>query len=84
MDLYVSREHRFSIGRDLRTGLPYVSIPVSNRMADYEEFYTIDEATFDRYMADPMSALDFVARCRARLEDVRLVFAPGSDRGVAG
>ncbi len=82
-DLWYSKEHRFSLGRDLKSGTPFISIPVSNRLVDYEEFYEIDEATLECFLLDPMAALPLVARCRARLEDGRLILPPGTDRGVA-
>jgi len=83
VDHLVSREHRFSLGIDTRTGRPYVSIPVSNQRVDYEEYYAIDRATFDRFMADPGAALAFAERCRRREEDARLLHQPGTDRGTA-
>jgi hypothetical protein len=52
-------------------------------MVDYEEYYEIDKATFDRYRADLGSALEFVERCRKRQEDGRLIVKPGSNRGTA-
>jgi hypothetical protein len=60
-----------------------VSIPVSNSMIDYEEYYEIDKATFDRYRADLGSARDFVERCRKRQEDDKLIVKPGRNRGTA-
>jgi hypothetical protein len=82
MDHMVSREHRFSLGIETRSGQPYVSIPVSNQMADYEEHYAIDRNMFDRFMAEPDEALAFVARCRRREEDARLFHQPGGRRGA--
>ncbi len=37
-DTFVSREDRYSIGAELDSGRPYVSIPVSNGVVDYEEY----------------------------------------------
>ncbi len=46
-DIIVRREYRFTLGVEEISGRFYVSIPVSNGMADYEEYYEIDRATFD-------------------------------------
>jgi len=35
-DVFVSREHMFSVGIEKESGRFYVSIPVSNGMVDYE------------------------------------------------
>lgn len=82
-DEVVSREHRFSLGTEGTTGRHYVSIPVSNGVADYEEYYALDEAEYARYLADPDAALPLVDRCRRREEDARLIVQPGSSRGTA-
>ena len=81
-DVAVSREERFSVGVDEDSGKHYVSIPVANGLVDYEEYYEIDQATFERYCADPGSGREFVARCRRREMDDRLIVKPGKDRGV--
>jgi len=82
VDRIVSREHRFSLGIEARSGQPYVSIPVSNQLVDYEEFYAIDQGMFDRFLADAGEALAFVERCRRREEDARLFYQPSSRRGT--
>jgi hypothetical protein len=56
---------------------------VSNRLVDYEEYYAISEKSYALFLIDSAAALAFVERCRNRLEDEHLMFAPGSDRGVA-
>jgi hypothetical protein len=81
-DVVVNREERFSVGVEEDSGKHYVSIPVSNGMVDYEEYYEIDPATFERYRADPASALDFVVKARNRQMDDRLIMKPGSKRGT--
>jgi hypothetical protein len=82
VDEMVSRELRFSIGIKTRTGRYYLSIPVANRMVDYEEYYAIDRSAYERYRADPHSAADFVKRCRNRELDELLIVTPGRNRGV--
>jgi hypothetical protein len=49
----MNREHRFSIGRELESGRYYLATPVSNRLADYEEFYEIDRQAHDAYPGQP-------------------------------
>ena len=81
-DLFVSREHRYSLGVEEATGRYYVSIPVTNGRVDYEEYYEIDRLAFDRFLADPDAALDFVERCRRREVDERLIYQPSVERGT--
>lgn len=80
--MFVSRELRFSLGIEQDSGRYYLSIPVANRMVDYEEYYEIDQATFERFRTDPDAAQGFLARARAREADELLILKPGSDRGV--
>lgn len=81
-DLFVSRALRFSLGIEEESGRCYLSIPVANRMVDYEEYYEIDRAALERYREDPAAAEGFLARARAREADELLILKPGSDRGV--
>jgi hypothetical protein len=78
-----SREHRCALGVDQGTGAPYLSIPVSNRLADYEEYYRLTPEEYDAFLADPPRAYAFAARCRGREVDDRLILPPGADRGSA-
>lgn len=82
-DAFVSRELRFSLGVEEESGRFYLSIPVANRMVDYEEYYEIDRAAFERYRTDPAAAAGFLERCRNREADELLILKPGKDRGVA-
>lgn len=82
-DTLVQREERFSLGVEETSGKHYLSIPVGNGLVDYEEYYELDRATYERYLAAPQAALPFVQRCRAREEDARLIVKPGSNRGTA-
>ena len=81
-DAAVHPLERFAVGVERDSGRFYVSIPVSNGMADYEEYYAIDRATFDHFLADLDGARPFVARCRAHEMDDLLIVAPGRDRGT--
>jgi hypothetical protein len=80
----VSRRERFALEIDEGSGSFLLSLPVSNALVDYTEYYRIDQATFEYYRADLERAHDFVARCRDRQMDHLLVQAPGADRGIAG
>ena len=81
-DTKTNTDERFTIGIEESSGKSYVSIPVSNRMVDYDE-YQIDRAYYDLYLTDLTAALEFVKRCRNRELDELLFCKPGSDRGVA-
>jgi hypothetical protein len=81
-DVAVNREERYALGMEEQSGKFYVAIPVSNGVADYDEYYEIDQPTFERYRADLDSAKEFVERCRNRQEDARLILKPGSRRGT--
>lgn len=76
------REYSFSVGVDTDTSTPYVSIPVSNGLVDYEEYYAIPPD----WLAEPDHHLvelrQFVEQCRARKMDDRLLQQPGSNRGT--
>jgi hypothetical protein len=80
-DVFVSREHRYSLAVDEAGGRCYVSIPVTNGRVDYEEYYEIDRLELDRFLADPSTALAFVERCRRREADDRLAYQPSIERG---
>lgn len=73
----------FSLGVEETTGRFYVSIPVSNAMVDYEEYYEIDHPTFDRFQKNLEQALAFVTLCRQRKVDDMLMVQPGENRGTA-
>jgi hypothetical protein len=80
--IVVNQELRYALEFDDRTGRCYVTIPVSNRLVDYEEAYEVDRATFEHFRADPRSAAGFLARCRNRELDHLLREQPGADRGA--
>jgi hypothetical protein len=73
----------FSIGVEETTGRFYVSIPVSNGLVDYEEYYEIDRASFELFQNDIDAAVDFVMKCRRRELDELLIEKPGTNRGSA-
>lgn len=81
-DEFVSREGRYSLGRDGQDGVYYLSIPVANSMVDYEEYYRLSEAEMIRLRGDQDAAKQFADQCHHRLHDDRLILVPGKDRGV--
>lgn len=83
VDMHVFREDRFSIGHDSQTGEYFLSIPVANRMVDYEEYYRITPEQNERFADDVDAARAFADACRARQKDDALILQPGSDRGTA-
>ncbi|OBJ37432.1 hypothetical protein A5630_04655 [Mycolicibacterium mucogenicum] len=81
-DVFVSREDRYSIGAELDSGRLYVSIPVSNGVVDYEEYYAISGEQSDVFLADRTAAIEFVEACRQRQHDDLLILKPGTNRGT--
>lgn len=79
----VFRELRFSLGDDRQRGAKFLSIPVSNRMVDYEEYYRLSPAEFASLLDDETAGKAFANDCRRHLHDDRLLEQPGSDRGTA-
>ncbi|MGE8147393.1 hypothetical protein ACQKP7_19715 [Pseudomonas frederiksbergensis] len=82
-DIAINRTEYFSIGQETDSGKFYLSIPVSNGLVDYEEYYEIDKLSFDQYLEDSSTALEFVEQCRNRKMDHLLMIKPGSNRGSA-
>ena len=80
--VFVDRARRFALGVDEASGRSFVSIPVRNRMVEYDEYYEVDADTFRRFAADPTTAHAFVDRAKRRELDHLLLFKPGSDRGL--
>jgi hypothetical protein len=80
-DLFVYREDFYSIGVEMESGRWYLSIPVSNRLVDYEEYYEIDLPMLDAFLDEPAKAREFADRARRREEDARLMVPPPPQRG---
>ena len=81
-DTFFSREDRYSLGVEQDSGRNYVSIPVSNGLVDYEEYYTITPEQYETFLADKLAAVDFVESCRRREQDALLMQKPGTNRGT--
>lgn len=81
-DHYFSREHRFSLGQETTRGTFFLSLPVSNGIVDYEEYYALSRDEFEQFLASSERALPLIERCRQRLADDRLIQQPGANRGT--
>ena len=81
-DTFFSREDRYSLGIEQDSGRNYVSIPVSNGLVDYEEYYAIAPEKYEHFLANKMDAVDFVESCRRREQDALLMQKPGTNRGT--
>ena len=81
IDTATNRAGRFSIGRESDSGSYYLSIPVANRLCDYEECYAISQVDHDAYPANLAELTEFADCCRQRLNDELLLVPAGSNRG---
>ena len=79
---YINRELQFAIGQEIKSGRYYLSIPVSNRLVDYEEYYEIQKALHNSCPANMGDLTQLAEKCRAHQHDEWLILKPGSDRGV--
>ncbi len=80
-DTYFSYEKRYSLGKEQESGKFYVSIPVSNTKADYEEYYEITMEFHNAFPLNTEEVEEFVQACRLHQNDSLLIIKPGSDRG---
>jgi hypothetical protein len=81
-DTYFSRDDRYSIGVESTSGGYYASIPVSNGIVDYEEYYELSQDQYDNFLNDSAAAIEFVEACRRREHDDLLLQRPGTNRGT--
>jgi hypothetical protein len=81
-DTYFSKEDRYSLGIESTSGRHYVSIPVSNGIVDYEEYYEITPDEYQLFLSDKAAAVEFVESCRKHERDDLLIQKPGSNRGT--
>lgn len=81
-DTYSSSEHRYSIGIGSKSGRYYASIPVTNGIVDYEEYYELTQDQYREFLRDREAAIDFIEACRKREHDDLLLRKPGSNRGT--
>ncbi|CAM5710771.1 hypothetical protein MAUB1S_02705 [Mycolicibacterium aubagnense] len=81
-DVFVSKEDRYSISVDLDSGRHYISIPVSNGLANYAEYYSISSRQAEAFLRPGNAAIEFVAECRQRQHDDVLIQEPGTNTGA--
>lgn len=81
-DTYFSRENRYSIGVERMSGRYYASIPVSNGIVDYEEYYELTSDQYNEFLRNSTAAIRFVEACRRHEHDDLLLQQPGSNRGT--
>jgi hypothetical protein len=81
-DTYLSREDRYAIGIESLSGRYYASIPVSNGIVDYDEYYELTMSQFDQFLEDREAAIEFIEACRLRQHDDLLLQPPGNNRGI--
>lgn len=81
-DVFSSQKYRYTLGIESQTGQHYISIPVSNSLVDYDEYYAIDPVLFNRLQQQPEAAIEFAEKCRNRELDELLMIKPGRDRGT--
>ena len=81
-DAFFSPEDRYALGRDDDSGRFYASFPVSNGVADYEEYYELTPEQYAAFLADRAGAVAFVEECRRHEHDELLIQKPGWNRGT--
>jgi hypothetical protein len=82
VDSATDKLYRFSIGREESYGRFYLSIPVSNKLVDYEEYYEISKQIHDGYPDNMTQLAAFADACRRHESDHLLIVQPGLDRGI--
>jgi hypothetical protein len=81
-DTFFSRDDRYSLGIESTSGRHYASIPVSNGIVDYEEYYEITPDQYQAYLGNRSAAIEFVESCRRHEHDDLLIEKPGGNRGT--
>ena len=81
-DTHVNSSERFSVGQELESGHFHLSIPVGNRLVDYEEYDEISRECHDGYVHNLAELSEFAKKCRSRECDHLLFIKPGSDRDI--
>jgi len=77
IDSAVNRAKRYSIGREAESGRYYLSIPVSNRLVEYDEYYEISAELHDGYPGNQALVDAFAERCRKRMMTACCFFSRG-------
>jgi hypothetical protein len=80
-DHFVFCNDRFAVGQEVDSERFYLSIPVSNGLVEYEEYYELTREEFSRFSQSLDEMRKLALECRARREDDRLIMKPGNKRG---
>jgi hypothetical protein len=59
-DTFFSSEDRYSVGVESISGRYYASIPVSNGIVDYEEYYDLTRDQHDEFLHNSAAAIALV------------------------
>ncbi|WP_082973158.1 hypothetical protein [Mycobacterium sp. E2497] len=81
-DIFVSSDDRYAIGVEKASGRYYISMPVSNGIVDYEEYYELTPDQYRHFLDGRGAAIEFIDACRRRERDHLLLQPPGSNRGT--
>lgn len=73
---------KYSLGIESTTGRLYASIPVSNGIVDYEEYYEITPEQFQVFSRSEDAAIEFADAGRRREHHDLLTHKPGRFRGT--
>ncbi len=72
----VSREKRYTLGKETTTDKYYLSFPVRNSYVDYIEYYKISHEQLNEFLIDECLLLEFLNKCRRRKMDHLFLFHP--------
>jgi hypothetical protein len=81
-DTYFSRKDRYPLGVEAVSDRFYASMPVSNGILDYEEYYEITPDQYHFFLSKRDAAIEFIESCRRHERDDLLMQNPGSNRGT--
>ena len=73
VDHLVDQEHRFSLSTEPATDQHHLAVAVSAPLVDYELRYQLTAGELAALLADHAAAVALAERCRAGLEDARLL-----------
>ena len=82
-DVIVNRAERFSLGVEEESERYFLSFPVRNEFAEYEEYFELTRSQFELFRQDLRAAGTFASACRRREKDELSMVEPGPLRGVA-
>ena len=78
-NMKISREKRYSLGKETTTNKYYLSFPVSppnQRYVEFEEYYEISSEQLDEFLENEDALIEFLDKCRRRKMDHLFLFYP--------